>query len=327
MPRARARAACASSRACWSPASRLTDRRIKRVLDRPGRRSPARSWSMPPASGRATSARMAGVRVPAGAVEHQYLITEKSNAIPPGLPTLRDPDQHLLSQARARGAGDRRLGEGHAAPSAPTACPSRSAASCCSPTTTGCEQFVLPAAERLPMLNELGIRTVINGPIPISPDGEPIMGLAPELDNFYVACGFTSGIAASGGAGKAMAEWIVEGEPGLDLWAFDVRRFGSHHMSASATSPSAASTATGATTRSTSRSRSCESARGGRRSPLYPAAQGQERRVRLALRLGAAQLVRAGRHRGDRQSRPSRAGPTGSARSATNAAPRASAPC
>ena len=70
------------------------------------------------------------------------------------------------------------------------------------------------------------------GPIPISPDGEPIMGLAPERDNFYLACGFTSGIAASGGAGKAMAEWITEGEPGLDLWAFDVRRFGSHHMSA-----------------------------------------------------------------------------------------------
>src|SRR5260370_24811420 len=89
-----------------------------------------------------------------------------------------------------------------------------------------------PGAERLPILNRLGMRTVINGPIPISPDGEPIMGLAPERDNFYVACGFTSGIAASGGAGKAMAEWIVEGAPALDLWAFDLRRFGSHHISA-----------------------------------------------------------------------------------------------
>ena len=133
---------------------------------------------------------------------------------------------------------------------------------------------MLPAAERLPILNELGIRTVINGPIPISPDGEPIMGLAPELDNFYVACGFTSGIAASGGAGKAMADWIVEGDPGMDLWAFDVRRFGSHHMSASVPAPSAASTATGATTRSTSPIEELESARGGRRSPLLSAAQG-----------------------------------------------------
>ena len=75
------------------------------------------------------------------------------------------------------------------------------------------EAFLLPAAERLPILNEVGIRTVINGPIPISADGEPIMGLSPELDNFYVACGFTSGIAASGGAGRVMADWIVEGDP------------------------------------------------------------------------------------------------------------------
>ncbi len=49
---------------------------------------------------------------------------------------------------------------------------------------------------------------------------------APELDNFYLACGFTAGIAASGGAGEALANWIVEGDPGMDLWQFDVRRFG-----------------------------------------------------------------------------------------------------
>jgi len=95
------------------------------------------------------------------------------------------------------------------------------------------------------------------------------MGLAPERDNFYVACGFTSGIAASGGAGRAMAEWIVEGEPGLDLWAFDVRRFGSHHMSAKYLAE-----------RSVDSYwryyqihypiEELSSARGGRRSPLYP---------------------------------------------------------
>jgi 4-methylaminobutanoate oxidase (formaldehyde-forming) len=75
-------------------------------------------------------------------------------------------------------------------------------------------------------LNDVGIKTVINGPIPVSADGEPIMGLAPEYDNLYVACGFTAGIAASAGAGEAMANWIVDGDPGMDLWQFDVRRFG-----------------------------------------------------------------------------------------------------
>ena len=74
--------------------------------------------------------------------------------------------------------------------------------------------FALPAAERLPILNDIGIRTIINGPIPVSADGEPVMGLAPELDNFFVACGFTASIAASGGAGEAMADWILDGDPG-----------------------------------------------------------------------------------------------------------------
>ena len=176
-------------------------------------------------------AKMAGVKVPAGAVEHQYMITEKSNSIPTGLPTLRDPDNifYLKPEPGALAIGGWEKGT----PTfGATGVPFSFGRELFQPNQDRLEAFLLPAAERLPILNELGIRTVINGPIPISPDGEPIMGLAPERDNFYVACGFTSGIAASGGAGKAMAEWIVEGEPGLDLWAFDVRRFGSHHMSA-----------------------------------------------------------------------------------------------
>jgi len=213
-------------------------------------------------------ARMAGVSVPAGAVEHQYLITEKSNAIPAGLPTLRDPDRifYLKPEPGALAVGGWEKGTPTFGASG---VPFAFGRELLQPNQDRLEQFLLPAAERLPVLNELGIRTVINGPIPISPDGEPIMGLAPERDNVYVACGFTSGIAASGGAGKAMAEWIVDGEPGLDLWAFDVRRFGSHHMSAKYLAE-----------RSVDSYwryyqihypiEELESARGGRRSPLYP---------------------------------------------------------
>jgi 4-methylaminobutanoate oxidase (formaldehyde-forming) len=80
------------------------------------------------------------------------------------------------------------------------------------------------------MLNDLGIRQLVNGPIPITPDGEPIVGKAPELDNAFVAGGFTSGIAAAGGAGRALAHWILAGEPEYDLWNFDIRRFGPHHI-------------------------------------------------------------------------------------------------
>ena len=79
------------------------------------------------------------------------------------------------------------------------------------------------------MLNDVGIRTVINGPIPVSADGEPVMGIAEGIENFFIACGFTAGIAASGGAGLAMASWIANGDPGMDLWPFDLRRFGKLH--------------------------------------------------------------------------------------------------
>ena len=91
------------------------------------------------------------------------------------------------------------------------------------------EEFFEPAMRRIPVLGELGMRTIVNGPIPISPDGEPIMGPTPGLSNFFSACAFTSGIAASGGAGKAVANWILEGDPGMDIWPFDLRRFGPYH--------------------------------------------------------------------------------------------------
>ncbi|MGE3831895.1 MAG: glycine cleavage T C-terminal barrel domain-containing protein, partial [Parvibaculaceae bacterium] len=61
------------------------------------------------------------------------------------------------------------------------------------------------------------------------PDGEPIIGLAPGFDNFYLSCGFTAGIAASGGAGLALSNLILEGDAGMDLWPFDARRFGPLH--------------------------------------------------------------------------------------------------
>ena len=79
------------------------------------------------------------------------------------------------------------------------------------------------------MIEQAGIRTMINGPIPYSADADFVMGKVPELDNYYVATGFLYGIAAGGGAGKMMAEWILEGRPSLDLWPLDVRRFAFHH--------------------------------------------------------------------------------------------------
>jgi sarcosine dehydrogenase len=173
-------------------------------------------------------AAMVGTRVPACAVEHQYFVTEKSERIPDNLPTLRDPDGsfYLKPEPGALAVG------GWESNTLPWGANGIRADFGPELLQADFERFA-PLAEaasaRIPVLNEVGIRQLINGPIPISADGEPIIGLSPELDNFYLCCGFTSGIAASGGAGRVMANWIVDGDPGLDLWPFDIRRFGAPH--------------------------------------------------------------------------------------------------
>jgi glycine cleavage system aminomethyltransferase T/glycine/D-amino acid oxidase-like deaminating enzyme len=171
---------------------------------------------------------MAGVALAAGIVEHQYFLTEKSLSFDAGLTTLRDPDKnfYLKPDTGAFAIGGWEEGSRGFHRGLP---PLDFGRELFAPDMERLELFALPASERLPVLNETGIQTVINGPIPVSADGEPIMGLAPELDNFYVACGFTAGIAASGGTGLAMANMILHGDAGMDLWPFDVRRFSGVH--------------------------------------------------------------------------------------------------
>ncbi|GJL82163.1 MAG: FAD-dependent oxidoreductase [marine bacterium B5-7] len=173
-------------------------------------------------------AALAGVALPAGVVEHQYLVTVKSDLVTPGLPTFRDPDKLAYIKPEA---GSLALGgwEANAPVFAATGMPEGFARELLPSNMDRFEQIVLNAAKRVPLLGEIGIRELINGPIPVSADGEPVMGPVPGLDNFFVACGFTAGIAASGGAGKTLAEWIVDGEPEYDVFSFDVRRFGPHH--------------------------------------------------------------------------------------------------
>lgn len=175
---------------------------------------------------------MAGVPLAAGVVEHQYFITEKGLDLPADLPTLRDPDKNFYLKPEVGGAFAIGGWEDGTDGCWNQLAPFEFGRQLFPANMDRLERFALPTAERLPVLNEIGIRTTINGPIPVSADGEPIMGLAPELDNFYVACGFTAGIAASGGAGEAMANWIIHGDPGLDLWSFDARRFGAPHAQA-----------------------------------------------------------------------------------------------
>ncbi len=174
---------------------------------------------------------MAGIRLAAGVVEHQYLVTERKLELPPGLTTLRDPDKnfYLKPDVNAFAIGGWESNTVACWQSAP---PWDFARTLFDSNFDRFEAIAEGATERLPLLEELGVQSLINGPIPVSADGEPIMGPAPGLPNFFVACGFTAGIAASGGAGEAMANWILEGDPGMDIWPFDLRRFGPYHATA-----------------------------------------------------------------------------------------------
>src|SRR6202034_3019943 len=82
------------------------------------------------------------------------------------------------------------------------------------------------AVARIPALAETGIRKIYNGPESFTPDNQFILGEAPEVAGFFFAAGLNSvGIATAGGAGRALAEWIVNGGPSMDLTAVDIRRF------------------------------------------------------------------------------------------------------
>ena len=173
---------------------------------------------------------LAGVSIPTTVVEHQYCVTEKSKNIPTDLPTIRDPHNLFYLKPEVGGfvIGGWEEGTTHVDKNR---LPFEFGRELYEGNFDRFENVLLPAAERLPILNELGIQTMINGPIPVSADGEPILGPLPQQSNHFIACGFTAGIAGSGGAGEIMANWILDGDPGMDIWAFDVRRFGPHQAS------------------------------------------------------------------------------------------------
>jgi sarcosine dehydrogenase len=176
--------------------------------------------------------RLAGVRVPAFAVEHQYILTgpiaEMDASEIRRMPTMRDPDHLVYYKPDGQGL----LVGGYEPDTlafAQDGIPVPFRRKLLDPDFDRFAQLALMAVKRTPCIEKAGIRTVINGPIPYSADADFVMGRTPELDNFFVSTGFLYGIAAGGGAGKMMAEWMLEGRPSLHLWSLDVRRFAFHH--------------------------------------------------------------------------------------------------
>jgi sarcosine dehydrogenase len=168
--------------------------------------------------------RMAGALVPVQPVEHQYLITEPCG-VPRDLPTLRDPDRLIYYKEEVGGFV---MGgyEPNPIPWGVQGIPSDFAFSLLSERWDHFEQLMTQALERTPILETAGVKSLLCGPEAFTPDGNFILGETPEVANFFVGCGFNAfGIASGGGAGWALAQWILEGVPPLDLWPVDIRRF------------------------------------------------------------------------------------------------------
>ncbi len=171
-----------------------------------------------------------GVNVPLVSVEHQYLITEAIDGVTADMPTLRDPDRLTYYKEEVGGLV---MGgyEHNPVPWAIDGIPKGFNYSLLDSDFDHFEQIMELSFGRVPALQSAGVKQLINGPESFTPDGNFILGEAPELKNFFVGAGFNAfGIASGGGAGMAMAEWVDKGEPPYDLWPVDIRRFGRPHF-------------------------------------------------------------------------------------------------
>ena len=175
-------------------------------------------------------ARRVGVNVPLVSVEHQYLITGQIEGVTRDLPTLRDPDRLTYYKEEVGGLV---MGgyEPNPVPWAVRGIPSPFQFQLLEPDFDHFAPIMELAMGRVPALQTAGVNELINGPESFTPDGNFILGEAPELRNFFVGAGFNAfGIAAGGGAGMALAEWVHKGVPPYDLWVVDIRRFGRPHQ-------------------------------------------------------------------------------------------------
>ena len=167
-----------------------------------------------------------GVTVPLHSCEHFYVVTDRIDGVHRDLPVLRDPDGYTYFKEEVGG-----LIVGGFEPDAkpwvaPDAIPYPFEFQLLAEDWDHFSVLMDSALLRIPALGHTGIKKFYNGPESFTPDNQFILGEAPECRNFFVGAGFNSvGIATAGGAGRALAEWILTGDPGLDMTANDIRRF------------------------------------------------------------------------------------------------------
>jgi 4-methylaminobutanoate oxidase (formaldehyde-forming) len=174
--------------------------------------------------------RLAGVTVPIIPMAHQYLFTEAVDGVHVGLPQLRDPDNLVYFREEVGGlcmGGYERT----PAPWSLDGVPPDFNGKLLAPDWPRFEEIMAGAIRRVPAIADAGVSRIINGPEGFTPDNEFILGES-DVRGFFVAAGFSAhGIAGAGGIGRQVASWIVDGQPELDLWKMDIRRFGPAYRS------------------------------------------------------------------------------------------------
>jgi glycine cleavage system T protein len=166
----------------------------------------------------------ASVSVPLHAAEHFYIVTEPIPSLAAGLPILRDADACSYFK---EDTGKLLVGwfEPQGKPWAAAGIPENFAFDQLPADLSHIEPLFERAMQRVPALGSAGVQVFFNGPESFTPDDRYLLGEAPELQGMYVAAGFNSiGIQSAGGAGKVLADWIIDGHPPFDLWDVDIRR-------------------------------------------------------------------------------------------------------
>ncbi|NNG03977.1 MAG: FAD-dependent oxidoreductase [Inquilinus sp.] len=177
---------------------------------------------------------MVGLDVPSIPVQHQYIVTEPHPALVerkqaglPEMPVLRESDASYYLREERQG-----MILGPYEKGAPAVfvdgVPDSFGQDLFPGDLDRLEPHIEAAIARVPVFGEAGIKNVINGPIAYTPDGSPMVGPAWGVPNFWLSEGHSFGVTAAGGSGWQLAEWIVEGEPGIDMLAVDPRRFGAY---------------------------------------------------------------------------------------------------
>jgi len=175
---------------------------------------------------------MAGINLPVQPMEHHYLITEaipEIEAMGEGkrLPVGTDFEGNIYFRQEGKGM---LLGtyEQKSTPWKIEGTPMNFGHELLEPKLDNIQDRLAIGFKRMPALEKAGIKNIVNGPFTFGPDGSPLIGPVPGLKNYWVAVGVMAGFCQGGGVGKCIAEWIIDGEPSIDVWAMDVARFGNY---------------------------------------------------------------------------------------------------